>query len=497
MKEIKLVQILRTFSKEEIKEFEKFVASPYFSRGRDLNPFYKLLKFYHPDFNNPNFTKEKIFRKLYPDEKYNKSTAENVLRVLSSELTKLAEEFLSAELAKSNRFRNRINLLDALIDKNLDKLFAKLFSDSLKNIDKLTGEFYGMQFVDLYYFYMLDLKNNFSNNRVDKGHIECNIYLLIFFFQCASNLIDNSRKRNNNHNIITGDDTVEQFMKNFDFKSFISYLNSKNGIKKKDKDLLEMCLYNFMLTLDKDNVNLAAKTEKLFYKHRRLFNDDTKFNFYAVIHNVYSGRNDKVKLNILYNKILEDDICSAEKGAQFSFVLYRLILQNFTDLNKLADAESFITKYTPHLNSDKKESFYNFGFALIEFKRNNFDKALEYISKVEMLFILFKYDIRNLYLMIYYELDYSDEAYSLLDSYKHFLKNNKSVSDERRGTNDRFAGWYRKLLSAKLSGNRSDLSTIKKQITEDKKIVHKEWLLEKFEELNKLKIKSYELRVTS
>lgn len=116
MKDTKLIQLLKTFSKEEIKELEKFVASPYFSRGRDLKPFYRILKSYHPEFNNLNFTYEKIYRKLYPKEKYNKSKAENVIRVLSSELTKLTEEFITIRDLRSNEFRSRICLLEFFLN---------------------------------------------------------------------------------------------------------------------------------------------------------------------------------------------------------------------------------------------------------------------------------------------------------------------------------------------------------------------------------------------
>jgi hypothetical protein len=41
MNNTKIVQVLRSFSAEEFREFEKFTASPYFSRGRDLIPLLK------------------------------------------------------------------------------------------------------------------------------------------------------------------------------------------------------------------------------------------------------------------------------------------------------------------------------------------------------------------------------------------------------------------------------------------------------------------------
>ncbi|MBK8983686.1 MAG: hypothetical protein IPM38_15555 [Ignavibacteria bacterium] len=65
MRSLRLVNILKTFTKEEIKEFEKFVASPYFSRGRNLSPFFSVIKKYYPEFYPDQYSAEKIFRELF------------------------------------------------------------------------------------------------------------------------------------------------------------------------------------------------------------------------------------------------------------------------------------------------------------------------------------------------------------------------------------------------------------------------------------------------
>lgn len=82
MQKSKLITLLKTFSKEEMKNFDKFISSPYFSRGRNLKPLYNVLKKYHPSFDSPHFTEEKIFNKLYPKKKFDGKKSLHTLETL-------------------------------------------------------------------------------------------------------------------------------------------------------------------------------------------------------------------------------------------------------------------------------------------------------------------------------------------------------------------------------------------------------------------------------
>ncbi len=484
MKDTKLVQILKTFSKEEIKEFEKFVASPYFSRGRDLKPFYKILKSYHPEFNSQNFTYEKIFRKLYPKEKYDKSNTENLIRVLSSELVKLADKFLSYEEFQSHKLRNRMSLIQVYINRNLNKLYIKLFADTQQNLDKLIDGYTTKDFFELYILKMYEVIFLLRNNEKVKSQskLESQAYLLMVIFMCTANSIDNSYKGNMNYNLDKDDDLAENLMRNFDYRNFISYLNKKTGLRKFDKDLLELCLYDLLYTLDRDNVEIVLRLEYLFYKYKHLFRNDHKLEFYFKLNDAFDKRCDLKKLNILYRKLLKDGIYGPHN--EMPFMVYMNILFIFAE-TKPYDAEKFILKYTERLNTDKKESFMNFGYALIEFKRKNFEKALEYISKVDMAFFFFKYHLKSLYLQIYYELDYTEEANSMIDSFRHFLKNNKNVPQKMERRYKIFMGYYKNLQNLKFSGDKSELQKLHKDmLKEDRLLYYRNWFLEKIEELS-------------
>lgn len=483
MKDTKLIQILKTFSKVEIKEFEKFVASPYFSRGRDLNPFYKILKSFHPDFNNPIFTYESIFKKLYPKEKYKKSSAENVIRVLSTEMVKLADKFLSYEEFQSHKLRNRMSLIQVYITRKLNKLYIKLFDDTQQNLDKLIDGYTTKDFFELYvlkmYAQMFSIHNN--DKVKNKSILESQAYLLMVIFMCTANSIDNSYKGNMAYNLDKEDDLAENLMRNFDYSNFITYLNKKTGLRKIDKELLELCLYGLLYTLDRDNEDIVLRLEYLFYKYKHLFRNDHKLEFYFKLNDAFDKRNDLKKSNILYRKLLEDEIYGQHN--HMPFVVFMNILFYFAE-TKPDDAETFILEYSEILNTDKKDSFINYGYALIEFKRKNFEIALGYISKVDNAFFFFKYHLKTLYLQIYYELGYTEEANSMIDSFRHFLKNNKNVPEGRALRHKIFMGYYKKLQNLKFSTDKSDLQKLNKDILKEEKILFfKNWFLDKIKEL--------------
>ena len=125
MKDSKLVKILRTFSKAEWKDFEKFAASQYFNGGRNYLPYLKLLRKYYPEFDSKKLTRESVYKALYPGKKYKDS----VIFTVTSGLYSLAEEFLINKNAEGNRFEKEMNLLSQLSLRNIDGIHNKRFAE--------------------------------------------------------------------------------------------------------------------------------------------------------------------------------------------------------------------------------------------------------------------------------------------------------------------------------------------------------------------------------
>ena len=60
----KLIQLIRTFSKDEFKTFGKFVRSPFFYKDKAVIKLYDSLKSFYPEFDNDGLTKQQIAKKI-------------------------------------------------------------------------------------------------------------------------------------------------------------------------------------------------------------------------------------------------------------------------------------------------------------------------------------------------------------------------------------------------------------------------------------------------
>jgi hypothetical protein len=128
----KLIGLFKTFSKAEFKEFEKFVASPFHSRGRNLMPLYKYLKEFHPEFTHKKLDIEYAFKAIYPGKAYNML----VMRKLTSELEKMGEDYLVQINMRNNNFDYYKRLSDEFKSRKMIKLFETNILKATEEIRK-------------------------------------------------------------------------------------------------------------------------------------------------------------------------------------------------------------------------------------------------------------------------------------------------------------------------------------------------------------------------
>ena len=84
-----LITFLSSLDKSELREFDKFIHSPFHNNRSEVSRYFDVLKKFHPQFTGREFSKHHIFSLLYPGTSYK----DDVLRRLSSNLLKAGEEF--------------------------------------------------------------------------------------------------------------------------------------------------------------------------------------------------------------------------------------------------------------------------------------------------------------------------------------------------------------------------------------------------------------------
>src|SRR5947209_8944843 len=121
-----LIELLKTFSKQEMKDFGEYVHSPFFNKNINVSKLYAHIRKYHPELKEDKIEKEYTFRKIYNTSKYNDS----LMRGTMFRLAKLAEDFIAYNQYKLNGIEEKKFPLKELRNRNVNRLFLKKFKEA-------------------------------------------------------------------------------------------------------------------------------------------------------------------------------------------------------------------------------------------------------------------------------------------------------------------------------------------------------------------------------
>ncbi|MEO8399591.1 MAG: hypothetical protein ABI550_07230 [Ignavibacteriaceae bacterium] len=127
-----IIEILKTFSKQQIKEFRDFVDSPYFNKKSGVTKLFEHIKKYYPGFESDKLIRENIWRTIFPGKKYNYGVMKNLVYGL----TKLAEEFISLSYINKYDSTTDINVLKYLIEKKQTKVAEKYIEKASRKLEQ-------------------------------------------------------------------------------------------------------------------------------------------------------------------------------------------------------------------------------------------------------------------------------------------------------------------------------------------------------------------------
>jgi hypothetical protein len=469
MKNSELSETLGKLNKAELKEFGKFIRSPFFNNRSEVIRFYDVVKKFHPLFDSQTLTMENIFSKIYPGKKYSGTT----MRKLLSLVTSLVIEYIGVRGFKESRLEYNVKLIDKLREKGMLSLFEK----RSKGLEKL-----------------------FSESKRSFGYYESKYkYTTIMNWRLLN--------RNEKSTIKNLQTELDEFIEYFLAVSLLMYirlgawergLNIKFDLKFFDE------VTKYLSQLPPGEVTLA----RLYYNMLMLLNTGEEKYFFDLQKNRDEFESKLTDLDYYNIELVLIQYCyeSVNKGKQeyrrHQFEITKriteknLIPQGYIDLffftnavrnasylKELKWAEQFVNEYKKRLEPGMKEEIIRYSIAMIEFNKGNFEAALKSLSKINLEISNMKIDIKNLLVLIYYELDYNEELLSLLDTYKHFLSRDKDLSKHARLVNGQFINFVSELLKIKMKEKDSSMLRIKKEISGLPLSGIREWLVKKAEEL--------------
>jgi hypothetical protein len=481
MKNNKVFEILRTFSKEEFREFGKFISSPFFARGRNVIPLYRYLRKYYPAFDSPKMTHEEAFSKIFPGRKFSLQAVRNHLTVLQ----KMSEEYLFQVNIKREKPDYYIHLGDELQYRRVFGLADKILNKGISAVSARGAD-------SNYFFQNYLLENNrdqllqrkIENEKRDDGINSMSSHFLGYFISIANTIFETIHIQSYNLNRPVISNPLYIFIRDFvKLDEYTNYLKQEQSVS---SEIIEIYLLLIKLCLRPEDEEAYNGLRLILRKNFGVLSRWQVSNIYTSLERIaaileakdrkYSGLLfDIYKEEVKYNlySFTED---GPMQPSFFTGAVIQAALQG-----EYSWAYNFIKEYKNRVLPEYRESRHKHALAILAFEQKDFDEALKLISRIKYEAFAFRYYLKSLQLKIYYELNMYEEALSLIDTFRHFLSSTKSLPQFRK---DRYLGFIRYtalLLRAKEKEQELNLPGLKSEIENENMLVEKKWLMEKAE----------------
>ena len=463
MKKSKLLDLIKTFSPVECRQFTEFISSPYFNKNEELLPFWLYLEKYYPEFPDEWVLKEVVFKHIYPSEAFDAKK----MGYLMNYLLKLGEDFLSMQQYRKNELKNRYYLLEEFEKRKLPKHFQfthKKTEQYLKSGIKEDSDYllYKYKISEIYSDFQMKAKNESYLQDASQNLDE---YYFLLKLRQGCEMINRNRQYTSKINL-----------------SFIDEIDRM--LQLRDNWPAIVLLYSKIFSILKSNENEIDFSELL--ELLKIHGDEIDIN---ELKHIYF-----LALNISIRKFregnpdyIETSLVLYEEGIDSKALFENGFLTSNTYTNtirlailskKYERAKNFIKDNTKFLEKEKQKDAYHFNLALLAFEQKEYKETLIHLYK--MPFSETFYDLANKVLMVktYYELDEIDPLLSLIASFTIYLKRNKKLNNSIREPHLNFCS----LINQIMRRNYKKKDKLLEKIQAAHPVIEKGWLIKAWEE---------------
>jgi hypothetical protein len=463
MKNSRLHQVLESFSPKDVREFSKFVRSPWFNQRDDLILCWDFLeeRLFRLDLVP---VKEEIFREVYPGRAYDAQQA----RLLMSWLLKLIEQYFACEDLMEDATQVKLSLLKTYRKRRLPTHFHYTLRDltalqekeSLRNAD---------HFETNYMLMLEEYRHTASEQRIGRQNLQ----------EISDNLdLAFISRKLRQACLALSHQAVYKIEYHFGLlKQTLAYVE--------EEELLHIpaiaVYYHCFKALSGQGLEDHFHTFKsLIFTQGRLFPEEELRDLYLLAINYCIKR-----LNDGEGSFAEEGLELYKKGLETGILLVNRQLSRFTYRNivamglKVGDFDwvaSFIRQYRSSLKKEHQESMFRFSMARLEYQRKNYDQALPLLLQAGYEDLLLLLAAKTLQLKIYYETDEWDPLHSHLEAMKHFI-HRKKIMGYHKINYLNLIHYTRKLIAVN-PYDKKQVEELKELVQKEEILTEKEWLME-------------------
>lgn len=481
MKNFSIIKILKTLSTVEIKDFDKFVRSPYFGGSEYLNKFWQEIKKYYPDFDDDKISRERIFKRLYPGKAYDDAT----IRKLASALFKMSEEFISISEIQKTRLPDRY-LLMYYRGKHLSNLYETKWKE-VEGYYKKQNEFDFLVMTERHFLQIPQIQVASDKKKSKEVFAERMKYYEYIIVYVLSILMQEQTRKYVNVEVYNFEKNIsEEFFKNIDLENFLLTFDKESP---RFKDVIGFN-YNLMKAFQHpEDHNYFLEAKKVMLRKGKSAAPKAFYMYSTLMINwCLRSRSKQHENNKYYNEHIIDiieflmklNILIEPATNAIDPTLFSIAFQTYNDLNDFTKAEKFMNKFSGNLNEEIRENTINACKFDLAFSKENYEEALEILSRIREVDYYDRINYRQYKLIIFYELNMVQEAHHLIHSVRQFLKENNLISKELRNKMRFFVNYYAKLVDAKENSNGRKKDDLMFELKNEKyEFPFKSWLIDK------------------
>lgn len=479
-----LLSILRTLTPEENRKFGLFLDNSYHPHSGLCAAFFKELNSFYPTYLLNIESKKLIFKSIYGSETYKDSTYRGLVRKLMISLIDflLVEEHLKPGVNKELNITKILNErnVTGIVSRSIQEIDGLIESDPVCDLPARILNLYNAEILK-YNFYnthgkvlhLNEAENTFTH--LNNASLKLSLY---YFIEMVSNSINvkiqqRMYKQNNPQKYCIMDiDKLPEYDSLFPGTPFEYAYN----------------IYRALLVLFYSE---SSKKHFLEYKQSvqeasgKLSNAELLQHYKLMISFCIQNKSEIPELTDelwrLYRLILDKELFMEGNSQYIDTYLFRSIVILGLRLGYYSEVKAILKKFSIYVHPNDSMNLENLGYAYYYYYTGKYDKALGHTSKVELNDFIFKYDLKNLLVRIYFETAAFEQLSSTTRCYREFLRNDKLQNPDLKDSFRHFLNFTELLTKHMADKDRTEMMYTFSRLQKSKKVYAKEWLIRMYQ----------------
>ncbi|MEM8585921.1 MAG: hypothetical protein AAGF87_16710 [Bacteroidota bacterium] len=469
----KLIALLVTLSKAQIKSCQKFLASPYFNPSADLLKLFKELS--KRIDNGKSLEKEVVWKTLFKGKAY----SDVRFRKFTSDLYRLLQSYLVQEELQRRPDQQKLLYLQAI-----DRQYPRKIVDGItRNWEKEIGDplaFLG-ESSDRYHYQYIAEGLLYKLARYDiKTHERSNFDQIVEnldVFYLAEKLRTYYSSRSTDH------------ARQYEYRTtlipeIIAYLRRNPYYR----NYLPVAIYfyTYLMDTEPEKEEHFKSYVKLLLEHSKEFTIEEATELYTNALNYCSTkvRQGKRFYEREYLTIYQHSLNNGIEG-QDQFIdpaRFKNAIQIALRLKEYDWVRQYIQDFKQLLPEKQRNTAVNYNMAAYHFYQKNYRESIGYLSQVDYDDPNYTLNSRTMLLAAYYELDEYEALDSTFDAFSAYLNRHKELPIGTRRAYQNLISLTRKLSRA-IPGDTSAIEKLRKELKDKGTVASLGWISEKLDEL--------------